>query len=215
MDFTKFVSILENKCILFCRADLFDDKFEGSIPKGNLINKDQIYSNIPKEHRDNMINIMTEHRKKMKESTFISCWHLNEKESAAMWKLYAMTHESVAISTTYDKLVKTLSSDVYIGLVEYIDYETSTIPEGNTFWPFMFKRLSFKHESEVRAVIQTSEHQEHPVIPEPIDINELISEIYVSPNAPHWYFELIKSVAKTYGLSSPILQSSLSEEPIY
>ncbi len=33
MDLTRFVSMLEEKGVLFTRADLFDDKFEGTMSK--------------------------------------------------------------------------------------------------------------------------------------------------------------------------------------
>ncbi|MGY3687137.1 hypothetical protein ACXAAV_10735 [Vibrio coralliilyticus] len=216
MDFTKFVSILENQNIFFCRADLFDDPFEGSIPKGNILHQEVLYSNIGIEHRQKAIEAMSSGRKQMKSKTYISCWHMNDKESAAMWKLYAMTHEAVAISTSYGKLRDLLSSKVYLGLVEYIDYETAVIPENNSFWPFMFKRLSFKHESEVRAVIQDIEGTYQSAgISESIEVNDLIDAIYVSPEAPQWYYELVKSITSKYGIRAPVMQSSLSEQPIY
>jgi hypothetical protein len=34
-----------------------------------------------------------------------------------------------------------------------VHYETSWIPESNPLFPFIYKRLSFEHEREIRAII--------------------------------------------------------------
>ncbi len=42
----------------------------------------------------------TEVHKKIREIHFVSCWHENETESEAMWKLYLKSGDGVAIQTT-------------------------------------------------------------------------------------------------------------------
>ena len=37
MDFTKFVSLIATKKLFFCRSDRFDDPFEGSYSKANVV----------------------------------------------------------------------------------------------------------------------------------------------------------------------------------
>ena len=55
MDFTKFVSMLENGGLFFCRADLLGDPFEGSFARANEELRPIIYEeecqklNIPME----------------------------------------------------------------------------------------------------------------------------------------------------------------------
>lgn len=217
MDFTKFVSLLETNTLYFCQADCFEDPFEGSLPKGNLINRNQIYGNIPEEQRAITISQMIEHRKQMRSHTYVNCWHMNEHESAAMWKLYAATNEAVAICTRYSSLVAALDKKVLMGQVHYIDYETATIPEDNSFWPFMFKRMSFSHENEVRAVISDLERKFDFVggAAESVNPQKLIEKIYIAPDAPRWYFDLVTQLVNRYGLSSEVFQSSLSEQPVY
>jgi len=217
MDFTKFVSLLETNSLYFCQADFFDDPFEGSVPKGNIINRSQIYDGIPEEQRDHAISQMIWQRKNMRSHTYMNCWHMNEHESAAMWKLYAATNEAVAIRTKYSSLVAALDENVFVGQVRYIDYETSTIPENNSFWPFMFKRMSFSHEREVRAVIQDLRQDMDVSGGTTIFINyeELIEKVYVAPDAPSWYFNLVEQVVNRYGHSAQVVQSSLEEQPVY
>ena len=57
--------------------------------------------------------------------TFISCWHCNESESEAMWKLYSTNvNNALAIQTTYQQLYEALDKDpaIEIGKVKYIDF---------------------------------------------------------------------------------------------
>lgn len=222
MDFTKFVALLESSSIFFSRADLFEDIFEGSLPKGNLINQALIYREIPEDQRLNAIQQMSEFRRRVRTSTFINCWHMNQHESAAMWKLYAKTNEAIAIRSTYKRLSQSLSDTCHLGLVHYIDYENYTIPENNSFWPFMFKRFSFAHEHEVRAVIQDlgknpngTNSYESFGRSMPVNLNNLIDNIYVAPNVPQWFFDLVQNVVYRYQLDLIVNQSNLSEQPIF
>lgn len=43
---------------------------------------------------------------------YISCWHMNEYESAAMWKLYAKSSDAIAIQTTFQKLCESIGDEV-------------------------------------------------------------------------------------------------------
>src|SRR5207247_223935 len=83
----------------------------------------------------------------------MNCWHMNEGESAAMWKLYTVTNESVCIQSTYRRLRDTLPEDQFaVSVVHYIDYESEWLPEGNLMYPYVHKRRSFAHERELRAL---------------------------------------------------------------
>ena len=43
-------------------------------------------------------------RKKNREEFAINCWHLNDHESAAMWKLYLKSNEGIVIQSTFTNL---------------------------------------------------------------------------------------------------------------
>jgi len=70
---------------------------------------------------------------------------------------------------------------------------------------------------EVRAVIQdlSQKVSSSGGTLEPVNIEELIEAIYVAPNAPGWYFDLVQKTAVRYGLSANVVQSALSEKPVY
>jgi hypothetical protein len=221
MDFTKFVSILENQALYFTRSDKFRDKFEGHIPNFNKNVAPNVYSELGPENIEALLSqtqLLTKH---LRERTVISCWHLNEYESAAMWDLYLKSSDGIAIQTTYSRLVKSFNNTdktIYIGKVNYIDFENEWMPEGNAFYPFIHKRKSFEHEREIRAM--------HNVFPSPntpspfdwgvninIDVDILIEKVYISPDAPNWFSELVAQIIKRYELNKTVVHSNLYELP--
>jgi hypothetical protein len=221
MDFTQFVSMLEEKALLFTRADLLVDKFEGTMSKPLW---DFLEQNSDPEQHAGLARLT-------KGWSFISCWHMNEIESAAMWKVYSTSRESVCLQATYARLREALAEDVYVGTVNYISYERDKIPAGNIFWPLVHKRKSFEYERELRAVwsdlanvasagpavASGAEYQPAPqqVIWKRIDLTNLVENVFVSPTAGQWFSELVSKVLATYGLNLPVKRSDLAAEPLY
>jgi hypothetical protein len=231
MDFTKFVSLISSSKLFFCRSDLFSDPFEGSYSKVNVQLRPQLFQDMEIFHDveiSNLQNLMIQRSnftKKIREWTYINCWHANEYESAAMWDLYAKTNEGVAVETDYLSLKNVLPDNTHLGLVNYIDYETEWLPEGNTFYPFTHKRKSFEHEKEVRAVMQELPSPEKgnihdmkneiPGINIKIELNSLIKNIHVSPTAPKWLVDLTREITVKYGIAADVKKSDLYSEPVY
>jgi hypothetical protein len=221
MDFTQFVSMLDEKGLLFTRADLLEDKFEGTMSR-------PLYDFLldqgdPQQHADLL--------RLTKGWSFVNCWHMNESESAAMWKIYSTAKESVCVQTTFARLRDALAEEVHIGVISYISYERDKIPAGNTFWPLMHKRKSFEHERELRAVWSAlhrlseagpavaSGHQ-YQSAPETgvwkhVDLEGLAENIFVSPTAKPWFLELVKKVLRRYDVGVPVHQSDLAAEPLF
>jgi hypothetical protein len=72
--------------------------------------------------------------------------------------------------------------------VHYIDFSKEQIPAGNPVFPFLYKRQSFEHKREVRAISPLVE-MKNPAqykhgIGIPVDLNTLIEDLYVHPGAP-------------------------------
>jgi len=159
LDFTKFVSLLDSSRLYFTRADKLEDPFEGSWPKVNVAARQQVPDGIPLEGREGFIKAMAslgELQLKGRRHIAINCWHMNEHESAAMWKLYLKSNEGVSIQSTYANLRQSFIDDenIYLGVVQYIDYEAEWIRTGNNMLAaFMHKRKSFEHEREIRALV--------------------------------------------------------------
>jgi hypothetical protein len=129
---------------------------------------------------------------------------------------------------------------VFIGKVQYLDYTKEAIDEGMVFAPFLSKRLSFRHEEELRAIIwrfhdtdyayfhrdgspATAENYQHSRItnkyPErhglsvPIDVSKLVSAVYVSPTSATWFKDLVQSMIENLGYEIEIRKSNLAAAP--
>lgn len=223
MDLTKFLSLLENRSLFFPRADQFDDPYEGTWSRAGvaLLRDPATSGGIPPEAVDQML-IGTE---VIRRQMFVSCWFASEHESAAMWKLYLQSPEGVAIQTDHDALAAALKRSplrVRTTMVRYVDYDSVPIPMRNLFFPFVHKRLSFAHETELRAIVWSSEDVNKTQIPEgamavTIDLipEELIKAVHVSPTAPKWFGQLVEQILRRYALPVPAVRSDLYDRPSY
>jgi len=163
-------------------------------------------------------------------STFVNSWHAQPHESAAMWRLYTKSDEGIAIKSTIQRLIDSLSGysdyDIYISMLKYIDYSKEAIPEGNLLSPFIHKRKSFEHERELRALIWTpqdgknlpyggyNKHSLDDGLYVSVDTNILVECIQLAPHMPKWIHEALESVMKRFDLERPIVQSDLSACPL-
>jgi len=229
MDFTKFVSLVSSGALFFSRADKLNDAWEGAYPEENLRQRRlRVEANLGAINYDYMESEAKFHRT-VKSQTFLSCWHLNQGESAAMWELYASRGEGIAIQSTFERFCGSFPDNdsmfhVFIGKVSYLNYDRDGFLEGNTFAPFLHKRRSFEHERELRAVTQTIFPSSEPFdeadpyadgLRADVDLNHLIETIYVAPNSQEWFTSLVKHVAEKYLVTAPVKQSDLQRDPVY
>lgn len=235
MDLSKFLSLIGKKALYFASAESFEDIFEGA--KGTLELKekwDAFYLDFFKEAiqttpgmkpedltaeyiEENATRLLSELNASgnvKRKHTFISCWHCNESESEAMWKLYSTNvSNALAIQTTYQQLYEALDKDpsIEIGKVKYIDFSKRFSSVNGSFW---YKRKSFEHEREVRAII-TSYQSHSGGIEKAVNLEKLISAVYVSPYAPKWFEDVVRDVMQKYGLNKPLYCSEMLKAPFY
>jgi len=77
MDFTKFLSLLEDSSLYFTRSDRFEDVYEGSTPHANAEMLESVYAGTEAIHNlKAWTDLMTWTRK----WTYINCWHMNKGE---------------------------------------------------------------------------------------------------------------------------------------
>lgn len=226
MDFTKFVSLLDRSALFFARADKLGDPFEGSYSLINVALRPRLYEDSLDPDKIATIGAAM---KGLRRFHLVNCWHENPFESEAMWRLYSGEHKGIAVRTTFGSMAASLTGDdsVFVGRVKYVDYENTFIPEGNAFSSYLHKRKSFEHEREVRAV--------HMRLPPPdddvsllmrpdvcetglyleVDLQELIQEVVIAPNADEWFVELTRSVAAKFSIDAPIKRSVLADSPVW
>jgi hypothetical protein len=230
MDLGKYLAILDRRSLYFARATLLGDPFEGSPTKAMVVQREYIRANKTTDpklvaYKDvpdvalNWGNIF----QSLVESYLISCWHMNEHESAAMWKLYSTSNEAVCIRSTYRRLRQCLPQCVMIGEVNYINYETQGFPADNGLNYITHKRLSFSHERELRAILweMAGDAQSYKPQIEPgglaieVDLSTLIERVYVSPTAAPWFGNLVGAMTKRCGYEFPVGQSALAAAPLF
>ena len=114
MDFAKFVSMLAHGGLFFPRADLLGDPFEGSFSRANERLRPSMYPDI--KDLDKHFATLGSFLKWSRGWTMVCCWHMNDTESAAMWKLYAQKGYGIAIQTTYRLLRQALPDDVKVAV---------------------------------------------------------------------------------------------------
>lgn len=219
MDFTKLLALLETNQLHFAPLIKFADPFEGHPPRSVVMVQrtmpfgltDEEYTRLGEEIESNL-KAFRDSRNLM----FASCWHMNEIESSAMWSLYLRSGEGIAIRTTFEKVVGSLSSatiEVTGGMVDYVDYETFSPKQRNMLAWATYKRISFEHEREFRLLV-VGQHG-HEGILVPVKLSDLIDSIYLSPTMPDWIEELVTRVVRRYGLTCPIVRSALNSGPDY
>lgn len=149
-----------------------------------------------------------------KKFTFVNCWHENEFESEAMWRLYSNYFENaVAIKTSFKNLYISMGKNpsIKIGRVKYLDLNNEYAGVNDAFWR---KRKSFEHEREVRAILIHPGCNDRGKIIK-CDLSILIEEIFVSPKSPAWFIKIINDVNNKYGLKVKVSTSQLNEEPFF
>jgi hypothetical protein len=219
IDFTKFVDLITSSKLFFCRSDNFEDPFEGMFRL-----KD--YEKTKHMFQDQELT---------KKFYFLNCWHINDNQSDAMWKIFLNTNNGIAIKSTVGDLIKSLDNsedEIHIGKVYYRDFEKVTFDElmfesqnrlfegrGGSVSQFNYKRISFEHEKELRLfyidmpiphAIKNGIPRE-PITHKHIDINisELINEIVIAPFADAWFKEMIENLIKKLNLNFKITKSDL------
>jgi hypothetical protein len=219
MNFASFVSLLQRKALFFTSIAALQksDPLEGALPIA--------IANFPVEELNNYVdendNIDEEEKSEFKAklkfiseakedyrwmkpielySNFVNCWHINEYESLAMWKLYCSTQEGIAIQSTYrrleDSFIDTEVSPRYGGgrrimplvrMINYVDHFDISAPIVDPSFPYLYflKHKSFEHERELRAMlfiggtVQNDKPQLINLLPESVPIEyEKYSGIY-------------------------------------
>lgn len=235
-DLAKLLSLLERQALFFCRMDRLSDPFEGSYPQLNVQARKEALEQILSDQSSDARERATLSEKAMelyfeyqRKCTAVSCWHLSEWESAAMWQLYLSGDEGIAIQSTCQRLIDAVSADperVFIGLVRYLDYDKEAVPDGNLLVPLSCKRKSFEHEKELRGMVWkpgsgkpgpidfSSSAWEYGLYVK-VDVPRLIERIHLAPTAPKWMYEMLSSVLKRYPFDIEVKQSDLDKTPVY
>lgn len=163
MDFSKYVDLVITEELHFTRADQLEDPYDCSAMQFFGEPYKQLSSANPQgNERTHQVNTFE------RLFVYLNCWHMNDVESAALWKLYSENkYETIAIQTTFGKFESEIKhkwprDGIFISKVKYEPENAGepigNPPEGRLFSilgraDIIYKRPSFAHEKELRAFI--------------------------------------------------------------
>jgi hypothetical protein len=158
LEFPQLLSILERESLWFTAANGFEDPYEGSFTMPDLeeaVEKALAMEwDIEEEEFMQMVQSTPDH---FLNNLFLNCWHMNDYESAAMWAQYSLADGGIAVCSTIDRFKDALNSceeyDVHLSPVDYVDFREDVIREAYVPRRFLYKRKSYEHEKELRAIV--------------------------------------------------------------
>lgn len=202
MALSKFICLLREKELYFNRVDNFRDKRECTL---TAIDKKLFRCTKDAEW----------YWERERKRHFISCWLESDYELALMWDTYGK--DGVAIRTTVGDLIDSLAVDTehyqYLARVKYIDEQIGSSQDMGTIKNVLkiplSKRKYFEQEREIRLLYSREETDDKTGISFPVDLNCLITEVRVFPNAPQYYLNVINNELKSANVNVRALFSEI------
>jgi hypothetical protein len=236
VEFEKLLDYLERKALFFSCADRLGDELEGSLPPGydELIEKLKSRK-TPKIPIDEDKRLRAEQLQLVRRLSLVSSWHLSEHESYAMWRLFMSNKQGVAIQTTVGRFQSALQAQSLTAYLCRVNYLHSSYVKRNHHLSLLTnKDAAFSYEREVRAIIDLYQDLVvSPKLPEvesqtmierlvqeggyhiPIEPQDLIDRIVISPGSQNWFKDLVRTMLKRYGLSDCCVVSKLERPPLF
>lgn len=217
MDFTKFVAMLVSRKLYLTRVDKLGergDNFEGlfpSVPQGG-------FSGFFGEEATESYH--AEKGKDARRFYYANCWHGNDSESDAMWKVYVKSNQGIAIRTTFRRLRDSLNKEphrIWIAKVKYLNSWRS-FPGDPSLHACMTKRKRFEHEKEVRAIWLDQDAKRSGCAGQDgkevrCNLATLIEEVRLAPTNGRWFKPVVEDILRRYGIKAEVVPSDLDSEP--
>lgn len=224
LDFNFLIDLFKRRKLVLTRPSKWDDPFE------NFLLKIKVFLKSSGEE----INI-----RGVLDIFFGQCWSDNPEETDATWRIYSPNSNSVRISTTASILFNSVclapdrapSTNVFLGKVKYMtaqeiieliqDSQNATkvilSADGRSAadW-LLFKRMEFKHESEVRLLLRDplqTVPQYEPQCAVSVDPFELIQEVVFDPRIPEYRVQVYQDQLGILGVNVPTRHSKLYSLP--
>lgn len=222
MRINRFYEFIESRKIHFSSANQFSDPFEGAVVVKPYGSEDAV-----EKHKLGRIEKSFEELKRL---TKISCWHIEDHESDAMWKLYSGAGKGIAISSSPEKIRESLEpyriqpeygiEELWGANVSYVDLVKECL-NVSMLERFYFKHYAFSWEKEFRLAISLRLAEDMGVsVPEKgifvgADIFNLIDEIHIGPSVASEQRDKVLELCHSLGLGDRVNISSLLGSPRY
>ena len=222
VDLQKFVNMLATRTLHFACVSSFNDPYEGWLPRSYVEANVALIRGTPETLEISLEDASKIHMqglKEMIEKYGANCWHINEGESEAMWRLYGDAGAEIAIESTRERLEDAMRGSgpyrVHIEPVRYMDFDNDPIDKGHRHQLSFIKRRSFEHERELRAVVKLPEPGKG--VSQRCSMDTLIAKIHIAPQARQYYIDAVRWVIDHADpkLDAPVEISKLFDRPDY
>lgn len=248
IDHSKFIWMLQNSSLYFRRTDLMSDPYEGHPPItylqeeledlrnrresiNEILSPDGVDAPLPPAQPGDVLEPFEHFRR----CYYINCWHENDHESVAMWKLFLSSGNGVAIKTNFETIYSAIKDSnefkVSGGRMNYEDYEEFDFDVSNIISAHTMKQQEYNYENEIRFSLYSpppTEEEEHGPgdsvnyqydnqekgIPIELKFEELIDEVRISPYSPSWVdVEYWEDLLKKYCIDITVSESVVTVPP--
>lgn len=216
--FDRFMDMVQNEYIYFSSANKFEDPFEGAVSINSFSKQNKLKNSFDDAFAE------------LCRLTKISCWHIEEYESDAMWKIYANFGKGIAITTTTERIISSIKpyklegafkpENLVIGKVNYINLVEKKL-DVSMIERFFYKHKIFSWEKEFRLAISLRLAEEFGIkIPAEgilvnVDIKMLIDEIYLGPMLDKHDVDKCMDMCSNLGIIDKVKISDLLGCPNY
>ncbi|MFY7814748.1 MAG: DUF2971 domain-containing protein [Chryseobacterium taeanense] len=168
----------------------------------------------------------------LKKRSYVSSWFSNDSHSMAMWKLYGLSTEGIAIKIKKEnlknieslnkKLLSDLNANILFSDVIYVD--NSNIEMGSiidrklsrekwiTFRDLLLKNKAYKYEEEFRITLlldKEDDNLKYGIKLKTGDLNNFIESIFLNPmiSENNWYRKVVQDVLNKFNIKIDKLES--------
>ena len=192
MDFDKLVTNLFPSSAIFTSLQTMADHTEGQWYRYIEATEPSIYREV-------------------RQRTYIMCWTLNDPSTNRAWSEYTTPRKGVALKTTFGKLRQEYHGNgagpiqTYVSKVHYTENPFAVAPSfdmatvaRDIIKIATTKSSSFQWENEVRVIaVQTTEAEDPwKFVLGTIDIDDLVDDVSVCPDAEPWLDTALQQVLK-------------------
>jgi hypothetical protein len=224
IDFWKFEHMLQSSSLYFRRADKLSDTGEGRLSaegvRGTSASERAFRAGYKIAQQGHAIDVNA--HEATRSCMFINCWNIDDAENGRMWVEYTTGPESVAISTTFARLIQSSPIDkLIISRVKYIDDKT---PRDEFFHTtaFFYKDKRFSFENELRLVrpvlgnecVMVDDEKDFGKLVS-IAVAGLIERIVANKHMPESVLDRVRQMVSKHCPSAQLSRSDVEPQILY
>lgn len=208
MRLDSFIELVVNLSLAQIRVDLYEDEAEGGYYANHIVPKitnGALKARLKAEYGyTSGESTYDDYIRRLRRTSFVTCWYEGSVESHGMWKVYGRQSESVAIETTVGRLRQLLVQNGYgAALVERIKYEPMPAEITRIEDYLLHKLPEYKYELEVRTIMLNGRFNDQQKLVLPLDFSpavmpNFVETIIVAPGTRDSLFKAIVDLVRDY-----------------